>query len=162
LTLHFLKAYDNTAMGLVNNIKTLVGNDPSKPQEASQAPASTRRKVLIVEDDLTLKDFYSELMKEQGYDVLTAENGQVGLQMVMSQKPNLVLLDIMMPVMDGKAMLHEVRKIPEFKTLPVVILTNAGDIDTMRETQRYDNANAFLIKSNVSPQEVIDAVKAMI
>ena len=108
------------------------------------------------------REFYGELMNDQGYEVYTAENGQIALQMAIEKKPDLLILDIMMPIMDGKAMLHELRKIPQFKLLPVIILTNAGDTDTMRETQRYENADAFLIKSNVTPQEVIDKVKFLI
>ena len=152
-------------MGLINNIKSIVSNNTISPQPVPTVPTAQpapKKKILIAEDDPTMREFYGELMNDQGYEVYTAENGQIALQMAIEKKPDLLILDIMMPIMDGKAMLHELRKIPQFKLLPVIILTNAGDTDTMRETQRYENADAFLIKSNVTPQEVIDKVKFLI
>jgi CheY-like chemotaxis protein len=68
----------------------------------------------------------------------------------------------MMPVMDGKAMLRRLREIPEFKTLPVIVLTNAGDVDSIRETRLYYDANEFLIKSNVSTEDILKTVKDLI
>jgi CheY-like chemotaxis protein len=137
----------------------LVGNSKTKQVTAPLAPP---KKVIVVEDDKELRDFYSELLTSEGFVVLTAENGQLGLQTITAQKPDLVLLDLMMPVMDGKMMLHKMRNIPEFAKTPVIILTNAGDADNMRQTQYFDNANAFLIKANVSPEEIINRVKTFI
>lgn len=149
-------------MGLLDNLQILVGNKKAVEQSTpTPTPQTQSKKILIVEDDKLLREFYVELMQRQGYTVLTAENGQIGLDTIQAEKPNLVLLDIMMPIMDGKTMLHRVRQIPEFKTLPVIVLTNAGDTETMRETQYYDNANAFLIKSNVNPEEIIRMVKSL-
>jgi CheY-like chemotaxis protein len=65
----------------------------------------------------------------------------------------------MMPVMDGKVMLKRLREMPEFKTLPVIVLTNAGDVDTIRETKSYYNASDFLIKSNVTPDDILNKVR---
>jgi CheY-like chemotaxis protein len=149
-------------MGVFDNIKTLVGNKPAQPQ-AAQTPAApaVAKKVLVVEDDDLLRNFYIDLLKAQGFTVLSAVNGQEGLAQIQSQKPNVVLLDLMMPVMDGKTMLHQVRQIPEYKNLPVIVLTNAGDDESMRETQLFDNASGFLIKANVSPEEIINRVKSL-
>jgi DNA-binding response OmpR family regulator len=135
----------------------LVGNSPNK--DIQPAPVAPPKKVIIVEDDKELRDFYSELLSSEGFTTLTAENGQIGLQTIMAQKPDLVLLDLMMPVMDGKMMLHKMRNIPEFAKTPVIVLTNAGDADNMRQTQYFDNASAFLIKANVTPDEIINRVK---
>jgi CheY-like chemotaxis protein len=151
-------------MGVFDNIKTLVGSKPAASRAVqTQGAASTtpQKKVLVVEDDDLLRNFYIDLMKGQGFDVISATNGQEGLTQVQSQKPNVVLVDLMMPVMDGKTMLHQLRQIPEFKTLPVIILTNAGDDESMRETQVFDNASGFLIKANVSPEEIINRVKSL-
>lgn len=138
----------------------LVGNSQNKNiQPATVAPP---KKVIIVEDDKELRDFYSELLTSEGFTTLTAENGQIGLQTIMAQKPDLVLLDLMMPVMDGKMMLHKMRGIPEFAKTPVIVLTNAGDADNMRQTQYFDNANSFLIKANVTPDEIVSRVKTFL
>jgi len=144
-------------------LKKIFGID--EKNAAQQAPASvpsSQKKAVIVEDDKDLRDFYAELLTSAGLLVSTAENGQTGLETVISQKPDIVLLDLMMPVMDGISMLHQMRAIPEFKKTPVIVLTNAGDADNMKQTQFYDNANAFLIKANVTPDEVLNRVKSLI
>jgi CheY-like chemotaxis protein len=68
----------------------------------------------------------------------------------------------MMPVMDGKTMLRTLRGLPGFEKLPVIILTNAGDIDSIRETKLFGNANAFLIKANVTPQDIVQNIRTYI
>lgn len=151
-------------MPLFKNIKTLIGSrpEPENPQETTQTPQAPRKKVLIVEDDQYLADFYVTLLTREGFDAIKAENGLVGLEKVQTEKPDLIILDIMMPVMDGKEMLHKLRAIEEFKTLPVIVLTNAGDIDNMRTMHRYENTSDFLIKSNVNPEDIIQRVKDLL
>ena len=150
-------------MGILKGIKDLVGGNNTTAQEIiASSPVQTSKKVLIVEDDVALRELYADILTAEGFVVLTAENGQVGLDMVLSQKPDLVLLDLMMPIMNGKTMLHRVRQIPEFAKLPVIVLTNAGDENNMRETKFFDNANEFLIKSNVTPEDIIQRVKSLI
>jgi two-component system response regulator MprA len=146
-------------MGLFNKLTSLVGN---KQPDASLTPPppATPKKVLIVEDDKDIRDFYSDLLTSEGYTVVTAENGQIGLDAVQSQKPDIVMLDLMMPVMDGKTMLHRMRQIPEFAKTPVMVLTNAGDAENIRDTKFFDNANDFLIKANVVPDEILRRIKS--
>lgn len=120
------------------------------------------KKILIVEDDAYLRDFYVELLKSEGYEIFTAENGAAGLETVKFQKPNLVLTDLMMPVMDGKMMLQKIREIPEFKNLPVIVLTNVGTTDNIKETRFNNNASDFLIKTNVQPEEIVAKIKMLI
>ncbi len=151
-------------MGIFNGLKTIFNNsnpaqnntspNQSAPQGQSQ-PNPQAKKVLIVEDETLLANALELKFKNEGYNVLKAENGQIGLDTAIANKPDLILLDLLMPVMDGKAMLHSLRKLPEFKNLPVIILTNAGDVDNMRQTQFYDHASSFLIKANVNPEDVV-------
>lgn len=148
-------------MGLLDNLKNLAGRKNS-PQKISVESSVPLKKILVVEDDDAIRQLYVEILNSEGFETIEAVNGQIGLEMVQSQRPSLVLLDLMMPVMDGKSMLHRVREIPEFKTLPVIVLTNAGDVENMKETKLYDNADEFLIKSNVKPQEIIDKIKIYI
>jgi CheY-like chemotaxis protein len=68
----------------------------------------------------------------------------------------------MMPVMDGKTMLHRVRAMPEFEKLPIIVLTNAGDMNSMHETKVLGNANDFLIKANVTPEDIVNRVKSLL
>jgi CheY-like chemotaxis protein len=143
-------------MGIFDSLSNLLGN-----KQSSVTPAPSK-KILIVEDDKELRDFYTELLTTEGFSITTAENGQLGLEAVTSQKPDLVLLDLMMPVMDGKTMLHTMREMPEFKTTPVIVLSNAGDADSIRQTKFFDNANDFLIKSNIAPNELINKIRTYI
>jgi DNA-binding response OmpR family regulator len=147
-------------MGILDNIRILSGN---KQITDSPAPTETasKKKVLIVEDEKMLSDALAFKLSNSGFDVLTAENGQIGLELAVSQKPNLILLDLMMPVMDGKAMLRRLREFPQFKTIPVIVLTNAGDVHSMMETKTYYNANEFLIKSNVTPDQIVKKIREL-
>lgn len=147
-------------MGFFDNLFGNKKNSDIPENTAPQTPIA--KKILVVEDDLYLRDFYTELLKGQGYDIIAAENGYIGYDKVVAEKPNLVLTDLMMPVMDGKMMLHKIRENPEFKNLPVIVLTNAGTADNIKETKFYNNANDFLIKSNVQPEEILAKIKSLI
>jgi len=143
-------------MGLFDKLKS------PKPDEISTPPLTNAKKVLIVEDEKMLGDALELKFKHEGFIVLRAENGQVGLDVTQKEHPDIILLDLMMPVMDGKTMLRLLRDIPEFKTLPVLVLTNAGDVDNIRETQMYYGATDFLIKSNVKAEDISNRVKKLL
>jgi len=125
-------------------------------------PQQSQNKILIVEDELLLSNALELKFKHNNFSVFKAMNGQIGLEMAQSNKPDIILLDLMMPVMDGKEMLHKLRELPDFKYLPVVVLTNAGDVENMKQTKMYDNASAFLIKSNVNPDEILQVVNDLL
>jgi CheY-like chemotaxis protein len=148
-------------VGLLNNLKSIIGKPAQAPVTPVIIAPQQSKKILVVEDEQMLREFYADLLKGEGFTVMQAENGQVGLELVKTQKPDLVLLDIMMPVMDGRTMLHQIRAIPEFSNLPVIVLTNAGDMDTMHELKMYEKVNEFLIKSNVNPDEIVTRVKSI-
>jgi DNA-binding response OmpR family regulator len=146
-------------VGLLKGFRNFTQGFPKEPITYTGA---IPKKILIVEDDQVLRDFYVDFIKQEGYLVVHAENGQQGLVVAISERPDLIILDLIMPVMDGKDMLRELRKIPDFKTLPVIILTNAGSINNMEETTLYYNVKSFLIKSNITPDELSKAVKELI
>src|SRR5438876_234476 len=117
-------------MGIITNLKTFI--TPGKAQTPPPAvPATAAKKVLIVEDETMLADALTLKLTKVGFQVEHAENGEQGLSMIMTGKPNIVLLDLMMPVMDGKTMLQKIRQVPELKLLPVIVLTNSGTIENM-------------------------------
>jgi len=160
LTCEILKKYDNyIPMKILSDLKTLYGK--KKPAATTPSPRHLGR-ILIVEDEEELAKVLAVSLKEEGFEVSIASNGKIGLEMVASQKPQLVLLDLLMPVMDGKIMLRRMREMPQFKRLPVIVLTNAGEVENIRETQRYSNADEFLIKSNVSTDEIIEKAKEVL
>jgi CheY-like chemotaxis protein len=85
------------------------------------------KRLLIVDDELSILEALQDILSLEGYEVLTAHNGAEGLQKLSETPVDLVLLDLMMPVMDGREMLHRVREDPLLKGLPVVIMS-AGRI----------------------------------
>lgn len=143
-------------MGMIEDIKILMGKKKSSPEVVQQ------KKILIVEDDPSLGNALEIKLKRENFVTFRAGNGQEGLDILNSQKPNIVLLDLMMPVMDGKTMLTKLRQIPEFKKLPVLVLTNAGEVENINQTTTVNEAVEFLVKSNVSLEEIIMRIKRYI
>src|SRR6266704_1909835 len=122
-------------MGLIRDIKILTGKDNL------QTPVNAKpKKILIVEDEKLLGDALELKLKHAGFEVFRAVNGQIGLEVAHATNPDVILLDLLMPVMDGKTMLYRLRASPEFKTTPVIILTNAGDVNNIKENVDYNNA----------------------
>ena len=90
---------------------------------ARHLPRPGEGQILLVEDDPNLRDIMSRTIAEQGYQVIVAENGKRALDLLAKHSPQLILLDIMMPVMDGFQFLHQLRRHPEWNPLPIVVLT---------------------------------------
>lgn len=150
-------------MSLFNTFLTLFGGKkPETPQAPLQPSSTQNKKILIVEDEKDLRDFYTELLRGEGYEIITAANGQEGLELALAQNPRLILLDLMMPVMDGKTMLHTLRQNPAGKLIPVIVLTNAGDDENMRYVKLYEGVDDFLIKSNVTPDDITAKIKSIV
>lgn len=145
-------------MAVIDDIKTLLGKTETN-QTDQLKPNGPPKKLLIVEDEPILQEMYEHKFTLEKFEVHTADNGEDGLEKIQKIKPDIVLLDLMMPVMDGKTMLRKLREIPEFKTLPVIVLTNAGESDNIKETKRYDDACEFLIKSNINVSDIVEKVK---
>lgn len=116
------------------------------------------KKVLIVEDEKTLADSLKEKLISEGFDVLTAEDGIAGLDTAFQNEPDVILLDIVMPKMNGLEMLNRLRKDEWGGRVPVILLTNYGDADQIEEAKKYDVTD-YVIKANVKLQDVIDRVK---
>jgi two-component system response regulator AdeR len=110
-------------------------------------------KVLIVEDDNDICEMYAITFMRKGFTVYTAPDGKAAIQKFQNKQPDIVLLDIMMPNVDGYQVLSEVRK-DVTKYTPVIMLTNLDANDFSREAQIAD-IDAYLIKSHHSPSEVV-------
>jgi CheY-like chemotaxis protein len=148
------------SMGIFDSLKALSGNRQDKSTNAS--PQSEKKKILILEDDQKLLDILVLKFQMVGFNVSKAGDGQKGLELVVSDKPNLVLLDLLMPVMDGRTFLKKLKDIPEFSSVPVIILTNAGSLDNMAELRLYNNVKEFLIKANITPDDIVNKVNQII
>lgn len=86
-----------------------------------------KKRILIVDDEFGLADVVAEILTDFGYEAAIAINGRLGLANLAEARPSLVLLDVMMPVLDGPAMLRAMRKIPEYASIPVVMMTAIPD-----------------------------------
>ena len=118
-------------------------------------------KVLVVEDDPLMARLYQKAFTFEGYDVLVAYDGEEGLKKTKAEKPNLVLLDIMMPKMNGLEFLDSLKAHADIKTTPVVILTNlASDKDA--EIALSKGAVKYIVKSEHDPKEVVNMVKEIL
>ena len=120
------------------------------------------KKILIVEDEESLRSLYLEILQHEGFEVKGAENGQLALSAFPQFMPSLILLDLMMPVMNGKEFLRTMSEQESLKNIPVIVLTNAGDIDSMNEVKYYSNVKTFLIKASITPQDIVNNVKTLI
>jgi CheY-like chemotaxis protein len=94
----------------------------------------TNRPILLVEDDRDIREILAETLEEEGFDVVTAENGRMALDEIRgtSSSPSAILLDLMMPVMDGYAFLEERRRDPALASIPVAIITAGDRVDMER------------------------------
>jgi CheY-like chemotaxis protein len=118
-------------------------------------------KVLIIEDDPLMSRMYQKIFTFEKYDVVMAKDGQEGLDLARSDKPTVILLDVMMPKMNGFQVLEKLKSDPETKSTPVIMLTNlAGEQDA--ETALAKGAVKYIVKSEYEPKQVADMVKEII
>lgn len=114
--------------------------------------------ILIVEDEAPMLTVLADSLGAEGFEILRATNGVDGLLVAVERHPDLILLDIMMPRMDGLTMLEKLRADEWGKKVPVIILTNFGDNDKVAEAL-VDNVSDYFIKSDIKIEEVISRVR---
>jgi len=120
-----------------------------------------RPKILVVEDEEILLTALKEELGSGGYDVGGAVDGQDGLDKVKTFKPDLILLDLVMPKMDGMEMLQRLKGSAEMRDIPVVILTNLSDYERISEALSL-GAMDYLVKANYKLEDLLDKVKTVI
>ena len=116
------------------------------------------KKILIIEDEEVLLDLLKRRLSQEGYQVDIARDGQEGMDKIKKDKPDLILLDIVMPRMGGFEVMEELNKDEELKSIPVVIVSNSGQPVELDRAKRL-GVKDWLIKTDFDPQEVIDKVK---
>lgn len=120
--------------------------------------ASVQKNILIVEDEAPLINILAEKLEDEGFSAIKARNGEEGLRLALSKSVDLILLDIIMPVMDGMTMLQKLREDEKSKEIPVILLTNLNTIENISialEEGAYD----YLVKTDWSLDDVVDQVK---
>lgn len=136
-------------------------------QSPTQLPASspvvppTQKKLLIVEDDFFIRDLYEISAREVGFAVKTASDGQEAVTMVQAEIPDLILLDLMLPKMNGIDVVKTLKADARFKNIPIIIITNLED--EVKKKEALDaGAVEYLLKIRNKPNEVVEILKKYI
>jgi len=116
-------------------------------------------KIAIIEDDLAISQMYRIKFEMEGYVVETAENGKLGLELAEKIQPDIILLDLMMPEMNGEEMLERLRATDWGKDIKVIILTNKGEQEAPEVLKRL-NVRRFIVKAEMTPRQVAEMIKA--
>ncbi|MBP6880512.1 response regulator [Candidatus Saccharibacteria bacterium] len=115
-------------------------------------------KVAIIEDDIAIVQMYRMKFTGLDYKVVTAGNGKDGLVLIEKEEPDIVLLDLMMPVMNGDTMLRELRKTDWGKDIKVIVLTNMGE-NEMPTVSDDSNVVDYIVKADMTPKQVAEKVR---
>jgi DNA-binding response OmpR family regulator len=120
-----------------------------------------KQTILIVEDELPLLKVYADRFSEEGFTVLKANNGQEGLEVAIKEKPDLILLDILMPIMDGLTMMQKLRENSTWgKTVPIILLTNlSADEKRIQKIVTENKPTYYLVKLDWSLSAIIEKAK---
>lgn len=117
-----------------------------------------KEKILIVEDEIPLLDLYTKKFESAGFEVIRAEDGGQGAEKALKEVPDAILLDIMLPVMNGFEVLKRIKNNDATKEIPVVILSNMAEMPNVTEGL-MDGAVEYLIKVEHTPEEVLEVVQ---
>lgn len=117
--------------------------------------------ILIIEDEKALSTALETKLSASGFDTLVAANGVDGLKMAIKEHPDLILLDIVLPQLDGLSVLDQLRTDPWGKTVPVIMLTNLTQVDAQEESKER-GVQAFLIKTDWKLEEVVQKIREIL
>ena len=120
--------------------------------------APARKRVLIIEDDEDVAKILSLLVKSLDADVLVADDGMTGFQMARDEEPDLVLVDIHLPGMNGLEVIRSIRATPKLAGLPLVVITGNSTVEYIKETAKM-GADDFLVKANVLAGDGLDRIQ---
>jgi two-component system chemotaxis response regulator CheY len=141
-------------MEVILAMKTPVVDD--QKSDAPPVPSSgSRKKILVVDDDMTLIKVIQPLLSTHGFDVAVATDGEEGIKYLMKNKPDLILLDVHMPRMNGYTFLLEIKKVPYLKYTPVIILTAK---EGMVEIFKIEGVKEYILKP-FQPEMLLEHIK---
>lgn len=119
------------------------------------------RTILVVEDDKFLRELMSQKLIKEGFKISQAIDGEEGLKKIKEEKPSLVLLDLILPGIDGFGVLAQMKEDPQASKIPVIILSNLGQREDVERGLKL-GATDYLIKAHFTPGEIIEKIKNII
>lgn len=120
-----------------------------------------KKKVCIVDDDPSVREIYLMKFNQEGFDVSLATDGAEGLRVIREERPDIVLLDLQMPVKNGIEVLEELHRDEELRKIPVIVLTNIDNEDSFKEVGKFET-RFYLVKSLTTPQKAVDYVREVL
>lgn len=116
-------------------------------------------KILIIEDDVVLAGMYAKKFEREGYEVTTVYSGGEGLIAALQEEPDVIILDIMMPAIDGFSVIRTLKKDPATKNIPIIILTNLGTSKIFIEEAKKLGVQDYLVKYKTGTKDIVAAIK---
>lgn len=116
------------------------------------------KKILFIEDELALQQVFKGMLTPEGYEIIQASDGEVGLSLAMAEKPDLILLDLILPKIHGLDVLKTLKSDKATRDIPVIILTNLDKTENVENAIEL-GATTYLVKANYGLEEVIEKVK---
>ena len=131
-------------------------NIPNPPTETA-ANSGKKKLILVAEDDLFYAKIYETKLASEGFDVEVVPNGDEALRHMAARKPDLLLLDLIMPIKDGFQVLESVKNNDKYQDLKVIVLSNLGQEEDIKKAKSY-GVNDYLVKADISIQDLIKKV----
>ena len=119
------------------------------------------KKILVIEDEKILAEMYKDKLSKEGFKVMEAMEVKKALQLTKKEKPDLIVLDILLPRENGIIFLRKMRSDPEISSIPVVVLSNFDDSLTRKEALDLE-VKDYLIKANLDPKETVERIKKLL
>ena len=116
------------------------------------------KKILFIEDESALQKTFGEILRQEGYEMISALDGETGLRLAKSEKPDLILLDLILPKMPGFDVLKKLKEDNETKDIPVIVLTNLENIKDVDRAIEL-GATTYLVKAKYSLEEIVEKIK---
>jgi len=114
--------------------------------------------ILFIEDESALQKTFSEFLVQEGYEIVSALDGEIGLRLAEARKPDLILLDLILPKKNGFEVLGELKQKKETKDIPVIVLTNLEEIESVDKALEL-GAKTYLVKASYTLEEVLEKIK---
>ncbi|MBI4135808.1 response regulator [Candidatus Uhrbacteria bacterium] len=124
-------------------------------------PKAIKTKILIIEDDTFLAGIYANKFEREGFGVVLAVDGEAGLKSAKKELPDIILLDVLLPKLDGFEVLQQLKAVSALHDIPVVLLTNLGQKEDVDKGLKFGAAD-YLIKAHFMPAETVEKVKKVL